>query len=201
MNPKVYTFFTEVKDLKLGKKPSQLVEYWKEDWSEKGWDPVVLGLEHAEAHPFFREFYNSIKKIKTTNPFAYESACLLRHLAMSAVGGGFMVDTDVFNLTLKGDDLPQSDSPLLLWGGHVPCALVASAQGYEYLCRAMAPYCTRFSSDMYIMSFFNIPHKGMCTEPPNTSGKIIHFAANKIGIDKLTYIKTFMQKLKNEMKT
>jgi len=192
---KVFTYYTEVKELNLGKKPFRLVEYWKKDWEKKGWEPVVLGMEHAEAHPFFTEFYQAIKKVKTTNPFSYEAACFLRHLAMSAVGGGFMVDTDVFNLSLRPEELPQSDSPLLLWGGHVPCALVASAQGYEYLCRAMAPYIHRFSSDMYIMSFFNIPHFGICTEPPDTSGKIMHFAANRIGTDKLEFIQNFLRNI------
>jgi len=195
---KVYTYFTEVKELNLGRKAFQLVEFWKQDWENKGWEPVVLGIDHAQAHPFFTEFYKEIKKVKTTNPFSYESACFLRHLAMSAVGGGFMVDTDVFNLSLQPGDLPISESPLLLWGGHVPCAVVGSAQGYEYLCRAMAPYCTRFSSDMYIMSFFNIPHFGICTEPPDASGKIMHFAANKIGTDKLEFIKTFLANLQRK---
>jgi len=109
-----------------------------------------------------------------------------------------MVDTDVFNLSLQPGDLPNSESPLLLWGGHVPCAVVGSAQGYEYLCRAMAPYCARFSSDMHIMSFFNIPHFGICTEPPDASGKIMHFAANKIGTDKLEFIKTFLADLQRK---
>lgn len=189
---KVYTYFSEVKELRLGAKPFQLVEFWRHDWASRGWDPVVLGIDHAEAHPFFKEYYKAIKKVKSPNPFNYESACFLRHLAMSAVGGGFMVDTDVFNLSLNPEDLPKSDSPLLLWGGFVPCAIVASANGYEYLCRSMAPYCQQFSSDMHIMSFFRIPYYGLCTEPPDTSGKIMHFSANKIGIDKLEFIKTFL---------
>jgi hypothetical protein len=98
---KVYTYFQQVDKLKLGKKPWHLVEYWVSHWKSRGWEPAVLTIEDAKKHPYFPEYFKWIKKVKTVNPFEYEAACFLRHLAMSVVGGGLMTDTDVFNLTLQ----------------------------------------------------------------------------------------------------
>jgi len=166
------------------------VEYWVSHWKSKGWEPVVLTIEDAKKHPYFAEYYQQIKKVKTTNPFEYEMACFLRHLAMSVVGGGLMTDTDVFSLTLRPEELPDDDRILLLGGG-VPCAVWGNAHGYEFLCKAMAPYCNRLSSDMHIVQFMSVPGRYWCPEYPDTSGKMIHFPADKIGTDKLEFVQRF----------
>lgn len=187
---KVYTYYQQVDKLKLGHKPLRLVEYWAIHWRSQGWEPVVLSIEDAKKHPYFPEYFKWIKKVKTTNPFEYEAACFLRHLAMSVVGGGLMTDTDVFNLNLKAEDLPDNERILLLGGG-VPCAVWGNASGYEFLCKAMAPYCEMLSSDMHIVQFMSVPNLRWCPEYPDATGKLIHFPAAKIGIDKLEFIQKF----------
>lgn len=187
---KVYTYFQQVDKLNLGKKPWQLVEYWVSHWKSKGWEPVVLTIEDAKKHAYFPEYYQQIKKVKTTNPLEYEIACFLRHLAMSMVGGGLMTDTDVFNLDLNPEDLPDNDRILLLGGG-VPCAVWGNAAGYEFLCKAMSPYCQRLSSDMHIVQYLGVPNRRWCPEYPDAGGKMIHFPAAKIGIDKLEFVQKF----------
>jgi hypothetical protein len=187
---KVYTYFQQVDKFKLGQKPWHLVEYWVSHWKSKGWEPMVLTIEDAKKHPYFPEYFKWIKKVKTVNPFEYEAACFLRHLAMSVVGGGLMTDTDVFNLTLQPGDLPDMDRILVLGGG-VPCAVWGSAGGYEFLCKAMAPYCKTISSDMHMIQFFKMPNLQWCPSYPDVSGKMIHFPAIKIGIDKLEFVQKF----------
>lgn len=190
---KVYTYFQQVDKFKLGKKPWYLVEYWRTHWKAKGWEPVVLTIEDAKKHPYYPEYFKWIKKVRTTNPFDYEAACFLRHLAMSAVGGGLMTDTDVFNLTLQPADLPDHDRILIL-GGRIPCAVWGNDAGYEFLCKAMAPYCKTISSDMHMVQFFKIPSWQWCPEYPNASGKMIHFPVSKVGLDKLEFIQRFFEK-------
>lgn len=187
---KVYTYFEQIDELKAGTKPKELVEYWVSHWKAKGWEPVVLTIEDAKKHPYFPEFFQAIKKVKTTNPFEYEAACFLRHLAMSVVGGGLMTDTDVFNLTLQPADLPDPDRMLVL-GGLVPCAVYGSSAGYEFLCKAMAPYCAKLSSDMHIIAHLRVPSWQWCPEYPDASGKMIHFPVSKAGLKKLGLIKKF----------
>ena len=101
-----------------------------------------------------------------------------------------MTDTDVFNLTLQPGDLPDMDRILVLGGG-VPCAVWGSAGGYEFLCKAMAPYCKTISSDMHMIQFFKMPNLQWCPSYPDVSGKMIHFPAAKIGIDKLEFVQKF----------
>lgn len=190
---KVYTYFEQVEELKAGTKPRELVDFWQAHWKACGWEPVVLTIEDAKKHPYFPEYYKLIKKVKTTNPFKYEAACFLRHLAMSAVGGGLMTDTDVFNLSLKPTDLPDMDRILIL-GWRVPCAVWGSAEGYEFLCKAMAPYCKKISSDMHIIQYLGVPSRKWCPEYPDESEKMIHFPVSKVGLAKVDFVKNFFAK-------
>lgn len=189
----VYTFFQAFGPLPESEKQKALLEFWKGDWELKGWKPTILGEDDARSHGFFAEYYGEIKKIKTSNLHAYEKACLLRHLAMSARGGGLLVDYDVFNLDFRPEDLPPIPGPLILGLG-VPCAVWGSAAAFEMLCKSMAPHCEGFSSDMHIIQHLKVPGVYTCREYPDSSGKMIHFPAGRIGSDKLEFIQAWLGK-------
>lgn len=189
----IYTYYQQIGKLAEDSGQRSLLEFWAQDWLEQGWSPSVLCEADAESHSFYKEYKKEIKKIKTTNAKAYEEACMLRHLAMSSRGGGLIVDYDVFNLNFTPKDLPKSPSPIILGLG-VPCAVWASGPGYEMLCKSMAPYCSNFSSDMHIIQHLNVPGIYVCKEFPDASGKMIHFPAGRIGSDKLTFIRSWLEK-------
>lgn len=105
--PVIHTFFHYIDPSKKGTGMSveadeRLLALWKQEWSDAGWDPVVLSLEDAEKHPRFEEFKETLEKVplmgkggRGVNIF-YNQLCYYRWLAMAAVGGGWMSDYDVF---------------------------------------------------------------------------------------------------------
>ena len=190
---KVFTYFQPIGESSELIKQKLLLEYWAKDWGSQGWQPIVLNEEDAATHSYYKDYKKEIKKIKTTNSFAYEEACMLRHLAISEKGGGLLVDYDVFNIKLTSDDLPRSPCPIILGLG-VPCAVWSSAAGFEMLCKSMAPYCGTFSSDMHIIQHLKVPGVYACREFPDSSGKMIHFPAGRIGSDKLEFIQAWLEK-------
>jgi hypothetical protein len=192
---KIYTYYKYVPD--LGDAPKNLLDFWISDWSLLGWEPIVLGEEEARQHPFYKEFCSLVSRVPTTNPRVYEEACFVRHLAMCVAGGGLMVDTDVFNLSLSPNDLPDTQGPLILDHGRVPCAVLASSSGYDFLTKAMAAYGSTCSSDMHAVQTLGVPYIDICREFPDYTGKLIHFPTCKLGGNKLDRIR---QELKEKRK-
>lgn len=188
----IYTYYHPL-GLLENQRQRKLLEFWFCDWKAQGWNPIILGENDANSHPYYHEFDREIAKINSTNPRAYERACLLRHLAMSNRGGGLLVDYDVFSLGLTEHYLPHTPGIAILGLG-VPCAVLGSGAGFGMLCKAMAPYCRRFSSDMHIIQHLKVPGIYVCKEFPDASGKMIHFPAGRIGSDKLTFIKSWLGK-------
>ena len=100
-----------------------------------------------------------------------------------------MVDTYVFNLSLSPNDLPDTQGPLILDHGRVPCAVLASSSGYDFLTKAMAAYGSTCSSDMHAVQTLGVPYIDICREFPDYTGKLIHFPTCKLGGNKLDRIR------------
>eukprot|EP00542_Grammatophora_oceanica_P002946 CAMPEP_0194065090 /NCGR_PEP_ID=MMETSP0009_2-20130614/84813_1 /TAXON_ID=210454 /ORGANISM="Grammatophora oceanica, Strain CCMP 410" /LENGTH=134 /DNA_ID=CAMNT_0038717821 /DNA_START=119 /DNA_END=520 /DNA_ORIENTATION=- len=83
-----------------------MLRVWQEEWTDIGWDPVILTLEDAKQHPRYEEFATKLENVplwgrskkKSSMNREYNQLCYIRHLAMAAVGGGFMSDYDVLPL-------------------------------------------------------------------------------------------------------
>lgn len=88
-----------------------ILEAWKQGWSSRGWNPVVLGLRDAAKHVRFDEFQAALEKLPcaTTRPSVTHD--FNRWLALEVVGGGLMVSSDV----LPADFTP-ANSGLHQWG-------------------------------------------------------------------------------------
>ena len=180
----VFTYFKDIPG--LGSAPHEQLAFWQEQWASKGFEPVVLNEEHAAKNSFYPEFLKGIDNLKTTNPIEYEKACFLRHLAMTQFGG-LMTDIDVYNLTLKPEDIPDVEGPLILEDHRVPCAVYGSKAGYSFLSRALLagiPYCTYgVQSDMGVMEYLHTPVICLCYQYPNMTNKLVHCSSSAVGRD------------------
>ena len=99
--PIIFTFFEPVTDLH-DEQPIELLNVWKESWYGAGWNPVVLTMGDAKRHPNFEYFQNILvgKKQFRRNRDRYNYYCFMRWVAISASGGGWLVDYDTFPLNL-----------------------------------------------------------------------------------------------------
>ena len=131
----VYTYFQD-----QGMGDDGTVEAWKEIWSGAGWTPVVLNEDHARLHPDYEDFKKTVAKYPTTNPAGYETACYLRHLAMAAVGGGYLTDYDTINVNVPPSpncDFMPFDGELTTHDGFVPAMVSGSAEEFDRAAAAM----------------------------------------------------------------
>lgn len=89
---KIHTYYSD-----LGWNHEGLIELWARSWRDRGWEPVVLGEEHAARHPLYGMLKERYAALPSINSKDYELACYLRWPAMAAEGGGFLCDYDVMN--------------------------------------------------------------------------------------------------------
>lgn len=168
----------------------------------------MLTLTEAGNHPRFREAAKRFATYPTVNPIRYEQACWMRWLAFAAMGGGVMVDTDVFpSRFFRGFPHVESDVVVLNHGG-VPCAVMATAKGAEEIVSRAISWGPRTSdtirgkphtSDMYMFQGENFPRQRFCLEVGDKeweSAPLIHFAAGacqKVGVpDKVQAVNRFL---------
>jgi hypothetical protein len=106
--PIMYTFYAEIHDHPFNTPGGmtfgaheELIRVWKQSWSDAGWDPRVLTEDDAKRHPDYTHLRAMVDRMDTGS---YDKLCFLRWLAMSAAGGGWMGDYDVFPLHDFRDD-------------------------------------------------------------------------------------------------
>lgn len=95
-----YTDMTDEED-------DALLDYWKQSWTEAGWEPRVLSRKDAERHPQFDEYYKQLMELRLDE---FGNILFLRYLAM-ANEGGWMADYDVFpviDFRQEGFALPKN---------------------------------------------------------------------------------------------
>lgn len=92
---KLYTYYSNVPGISPFDS-TKLINLFIERWREVGFDPFVLTEWHARKHPLYEQFNAVVSKFPSVNSFEYERACWIRWLALSAMGGGYMADYDVF---------------------------------------------------------------------------------------------------------
>lgn len=126
---KIFTYYEEALPDQL-----DLIELWKESWLRMGWEPHVLGLKHAKDFPEFDRLDALLFAKPAVNPKAYEMTCFRRWMAMASIGGGWMCDYDVVNMSLE----PIKYEGFIIGCGHVPCLVCARPIDYADTIRKMA---------------------------------------------------------------
>ncbi len=114
-----------------------VLKLWEKTWRNNGWEPVVLGEKDALAadEKLARQIMDAKNLYRSPNPKAYEMACYLRWVAMTA-RGGLMTDYDVMNRSFKPQDYANVlqkapiDEGIFLAGG-VPCAVGGTKAAFQ----------------------------------------------------------------------
>ena len=130
---KIYTFYE-----KIFNNQEQLIDLWKKNWSEKGFEPIVLSVKDSEKSPLFKEFstkINSIHKYVTGADISrYGLACYYRWIAYSTQNSkeAFLVsDYDIINKNFKIEDCEYKDGKISFLNRFCPCLAVGKVNDYK----------------------------------------------------------------------
>lgn len=106
--------------LKISNESKELVDFWKNNWKEKGWDPVILDSSYAKNHPFYTKLYAEYEKgwdesllfnKRVCHVKDYLLECYTRWLAYAWFchenGPVLWCDYDVLNVSFNYDSLPS----------------------------------------------------------------------------------------------
>lgn len=111
MNNKVICYYEPINQSQhstFSSESLKLVELWKENWVERGWDPIVLNEEYARSNKFLENvdignYKKNFYKYTVNNP-SYLKHCYMRWYAYSKFvaenGNSLWCDYDVYNHSL-----------------------------------------------------------------------------------------------------
>jgi len=108
---------------------NETLRVWSEWWRAAGFEPVILSESDARQHPAYASLRKLYLTLPTVNNPEYELACFMRHLAMAAVGGGWLSDYDTVPLRMRAP--AAFDAAYTVHGGFVPALVSGSATEWE----------------------------------------------------------------------
>lgn len=114
------------------KDEAKLVDLWKANWAENGWNPVVTGPAGSDRK--WDGWLDEVRDFPCVNPHEYEMACWRRWCVFAeaaeelcGTGTALIVDYDTFNLNTH-PSVFQHSVPVCNHGEHdLPWALIVSA--------------------------------------------------------------------------
>lgn len=198
-----------------------LLGLWCENWKKAGFEPVVIGENHAMEHPNFRAFSDHVRSFTPMNYHTpeYEHACFYRWMAMAHIGGGLMADYDCLNSGFRPEDVVDKEMTIYE-PPHVPCLVSGSALEYERVIQIFMDFRTAMYkdwlkkhsrggtgvSDMLILANHSDQLNGKdVVREYNRDGmseaKAIHFSNASCGGKKIAAIKSWMTQSKSSWGT
>ena len=145
---KVYTFYEPIDKWDSSK---LLLDLWVENWSSKGFEPIVLNESDAKSHPYYTKYdkliRNNYEKITGCSIMKgwgnYIYYCLVRHLAFA--------NKDYENEPLK-------ENKITFFAGKNPCCLSGNSYLFLEMCMLMSEFTSK-NIDEYKHSFNISKHK------------------------------------------
>jgi hypothetical protein len=124
---KIYTFFEPSESTHSKENQLRLLSLWRDNWVDKGWEPVVLNNDYAEAHPFYEEFVKRMKSLHVLFTGQklkdYGIYCYTRWLAYAMLESSetiYTCDYDLINNNLK-PTMVKSNPGIHLMSEYCPC--------------------------------------------------------------------------------
>lgn len=143
--PIIHTFFHS----RGAQHEHDVLELWKNEWSDAGFNPVVLTLDDAKKNPYFEEVESIMTPLHGST--GYDSLCFYRWLAMAKVsGGGWMSDHDTFPVNFNQNDmivLPHHGE-FTVYQGHIPAFMAGSAEEWDRVSRLLVAAMSSISNNM-----------------------------------------------------
>ena len=147
-NPKVYSFFEPIEGW-----PNDfaLVELWKSNWQQKGFEPILLSKSDAEKHPYYKEFCERVLKtfelvmgrgmLSRDHPWDYYVFHnYIRFLAYASVlaedKASLVMDYDVYNINYSAHNLDNKSLTFLF--AKCPCLVSGTKHQFLSYCQWMA---------------------------------------------------------------
>jgi len=129
---KVYTYFDSCFVSNIA---GETVKLWEKSWAARGWEPIILSEKHAETHPFYFRFRESIKNFPSVNGLNFDYHAFMRWLAIANLKNSFIVTTepDVINYTLDTNQVIKTGHELEIHSP-VPAFLIGSSAEFERFC-------------------------------------------------------------------
>jgi len=134
--PVMHTFFHSL-EKPQDKREDEVLELWKKEWTNAGFDTKVLTMEDAKRHPDFEMVKNIMEPIHGER--GYNALCFYRWLAMAASGGGWMSDHDTYPTNFPLDeaiDLPNNGK-FTTFQGHIPSLMSGTAQQWDKMTKLL----------------------------------------------------------------
>lgn len=108
----VYTYFQQLTGTSI--EDQAILDTWRQGWSTRGWNPVILSERDAIKHQKFAEYGIKIEKLPVAGDKNRIANKFFRWLALDQVGGGLMVDYDALPGEFTPERISLDGGPLLL---------------------------------------------------------------------------------------
>lgn len=187
---KIYTYYENIernhKNLKYNNQ-KEMLRLWKASWKNSGFDPIVLSLEDAKKHSFYKEFVDQLKDLhfriinKPIND--YGLSCYVRWMAYATQYDEYFYvsDYDCINNGLK--PIINTDK-LHLMDGVCPCFASGKPDQFENLCHLFIDVTTERIKEMMSikMTVYQDQQFFLCnfTHMNNSKSRDILLKKNKI---------------------
>lgn len=179
LKPVVHTYAAWSSHAETRAEQERVVELWRKNWTDAGWDAQVLTEADAKRHPEYEKFRSGFEKLPIKNPKEYEMACFMRWVAMATLEHtALMVDYDVLTNGYTNPPLGDLSIPGFFCG-HVPCAVFATPSQFQKC--AVEFIAANCQSDMHYFERTRSAYAGGggCIEHGQSGwreAKLIHFA-------------------------
>jgi len=194
--PVMHTFFHSVSSMPA---EERVLELWKEEWGNAGFDTVVLTLDDAKKHPDFKAVETLMRPLH--GKAGYNSLCFYRWFAMAASGGGWMSDHDTLPTNFpidEGLNLPNGGN-FITFQSHVPALMSGTADEWDRVSKLIMDAIPRISdlpgeesktiSDMHALYVLNREGNGSITFVPLGKQVIegyLYDTPGKVNCDKMS---------------
>jgi len=132
---KIYTYYQDINF----KKQNELIDLWKLSWSRQGYEPIVLNLQDAKKHPYFKtlniEMRRIFNEITGRTIIDYGMSCWFRWLAYATQADEkfYVSDYDAINVNFP---ITEPSNKLHLMDFACPFLASGTPKQFENLCKA-----------------------------------------------------------------